>query len=553
MSTLSGATAPEASASPSRRDWVDVTVRLATSWAGLFTAYVAALIVGLMKYKEFTAAFRQTGLPPWSGIVLIAAFPVGALVFSTIPSVIDQKRIRRRSQIKVDVGDSPYFTLRPREIEESFERADQAHQDVLNWLKSTREPVLYLTGSSGTGKSSLLAAWVIPKLKRDGHVVFELRGYELIFERIKGATLTPGFIWAKPPGRGTDLRILLERSCERLGERRLIIVIDQFEEFLILKDKEQQTAFQQFLSSTVMDGLTFLLVYRPEYEHLFRGQGWPKMQLDKNRQIVGAFTENAAIDFLNKSGLVLDADLTHEILREASEIEQGTAGLIRPVTINLCGLVLSRFSGGLPSSFRGGIIRGFLRESLNLPEVRDVAEKIIPQLITDNVTKRPRTISELAAATYLDPVPIRACMQGLGERDRAIVRPLDEEQETWEISHDFLVPLLDAIAARRISTLWRRVRPWMPWAAAATLGIVAVVSPLAKQDPRSMLSSQGWAVTGGGNHPLLIEGTKDFYKIPAESLSILRTLPSPYTLDLSGTLVSDVSALKELKSLSIVK
>jgi len=144
---------------------------------------------------------------------------------------------------------------------------------VLKWLKSSREPVLYLTGFSGTGKSSLLDAWVIPKLKRDGHVVITLRGYDLVFERMKDALLTQGLVWAKPPGRETELRTLLERGCERLGGRRLFIVIDQFEEFLILKDKEQQTAFQQFLSSTGMDGLTFLLVYRPEYEHLVRGQG----------------------------------------------------------------------------------------------------------------------------------------------------------------------------------------------------------------------------------------------------------------------------------------
>ena len=120
MSTQSGPSVPEVPSSASGRDWVDVTVRLATSWAGLFTAYVAALILGLTKYKELTAAFQQFGLPPWSGIVLIAAFPVCALVFSTILSVVDQKRIRRRSQIKVDIGDRPYFTLRPRETEENI-------------------------------------------------------------------------------------------------------------------------------------------------------------------------------------------------------------------------------------------------------------------------------------------------------------------------------------------------------------------------------------------------------------------------------------------------
>jgi len=57
----------------------------------------------------------------------------------------------------------------------------------------------------------------------------------------------------------------------------------------------------------------------------------------------------------------------------------------------------------------------------------------------------------------------------LGQSERAIVRPLDARQENWEISHDFLVPLLDSIIAHSSISLWRRVRPYFPWLAAATL------------------------------------------------------------------------------------
>jgi hypothetical protein len=64
----------------------------------------AALILGLAKYKELTAGLRLAGLPPWSGIALIAAFPLCALIFSIIPSMREQRRIRRRSEIRVDIG-----------------------------------------------------------------------------------------------------------------------------------------------------------------------------------------------------------------------------------------------------------------------------------------------------------------------------------------------------------------------------------------------------------------------------------------------------------------
>jgi hypothetical protein len=57
-------------------------VRLATSWVDLFAAYVAALMLGIEKFKEFTEGLYGLGLTSWSSIALIADFPLFALVFS---------------------------------------------------------------------------------------------------------------------------------------------------------------------------------------------------------------------------------------------------------------------------------------------------------------------------------------------------------------------------------------------------------------------------------------------------------------------------------------
>ena len=60
------------------------------------------------------------------------------------------------------------FRLRPYDADDNaaYDRPDGAHHEALRWLKKTNEPFLYLTGFSGTGKSSLLQAWLVPELKR---------------------------------------------------------------------------------------------------------------------------------------------------------------------------------------------------------------------------------------------------------------------------------------------------------------------------------------------------------------------------------------------------
>jgi hypothetical protein len=72
---------PEPSPTP-RGDWIDVTVGLATSWAGLFTAYVVALLLAFTKFNEPQKGLQDMGIPPWGGVALVGAFPLVALIRS---------------------------------------------------------------------------------------------------------------------------------------------------------------------------------------------------------------------------------------------------------------------------------------------------------------------------------------------------------------------------------------------------------------------------------------------------------------------------------------
>ena len=547
---------------------IDSTLGLAKSWVGLMTGYIGATAAAILAFENLPEPLKSA--PLWLRVGLLSAIPVLALVFHAIPELADQRRKKRLTEITGHLQ-TGYFQLSPRDNETSFTRSDGMHEEVLRWIEQRNQPVMYLSGLSGSGKSSLLAAWVLPKLTQNDTLVIRLRGYQNPVAELERALQRPGVIWQKPTAEAGDVRTLLERACRFIRPKRLLVVLDQFEEFVILQNPGARELFERLmpgLRDQPNSDLAFLFVFRSDYIGLIEGLSLPPLNQNTNWKEVPPFTESAARDFVRGSGLEVGDELLRDILREAAEIDQ-TKGIIRPVTINLCGLVLGRFATGLPRGFRpGGLIRGFLRESISIQPIRDIAPVLIPHLITGNVTKRPRSITELATATAIDPAVVRGCMRLLGQNNRTIVRPLDADQQTWEISHDFLVPLLDSIVARWKVSLWRRLRSLLPWIAAISMVIAVIVATNWRRNPILDLEDLGWKVHQTHN-ALELDFVGPF---PRQSLPILRHISQPLyvkltcdsiagisdwtvlknltTLDLSGSPISDVSSLKDLKNLT---
>jgi hypothetical protein len=454
-----------------------MTARIATSWFGLAVGYLAAFSGAVLAFQKLEEPLKDW--PRWVRLGLVISPLVLAFFVHTLPALLDSYRRRRLGEIKGELKPG-YFRLSPRKEVQGFSRLDNKHQEILEWLTKPQSSVMYLTGLSGSGKSSLLTAWVIPKLEEQDSPVLTLqvRGFQDPAAQLEREIRTRGIIWQRPPAGDSNLRSLLERACKQIKPLRLLIVFDQFEEFVVLQNHSDQERFESWLNSIVqdpIDGLTVLLVLRSDYVGMLEDLNVPKLVQMRNWKDVPPFTESAAYRFIAGSGLTFADELLKKVLQEAAEVEE-TKGLIRPVTINLCGLVLERFHDRLPRGFRPGtLLRGFLQETVFLSKIREISPKILPLLVSGNLTKRPRAITDLAREAMLPENVVRGCLRMLGMPDRGIVRPIDEREETWEIAHDFLVPLLDSILTRRQISFWRRLRPWMPWLSAATLLISASV------------------------------------------------------------------------------
>src|SRR5262249_18317325 len=141
------------------------------------------------------------------------------------------------------------------------------------WLKSAKGSLLYLSGASGVGKSSLLGAKVLPQLRDSGWVVIETRLFGDPIERLRVALFAAESRPTRKPAE-LSLRDLLKKAAEARRKKRdapLLLVIDQFEEFLILHREEERRAFADFLDDLVknpIDDLRILLVFRSDYRPL---------------------------------------------------------------------------------------------------------------------------------------------------------------------------------------------------------------------------------------------------------------------------------------------
>jgi hypothetical protein len=208
---------------------------------------LAGLILALAGVIAAYVALRDAIAlpPPWpivGSLVPILLF----LLFYVYPEWHDSIVQRRLKELGIHgrLKDPGYFRLIPYQEHDSsnYLRPDAADAELTRWITSASSPVLYLSGQSGVGKSSLLNAAVTPALRKANPpwIVITTRPQDDALAEITKGLIAPDAIWQRPPRDPENLSDLLDRATEYLynQDKRLLLVIDQFEEALILFDDD---------------------------------------------------------------------------------------------------------------------------------------------------------------------------------------------------------------------------------------------------------------------------------------------------------------------------
>ena len=152
-----------------KRPWPVELIEAATALTkkfGIYLAAVAATITALFTLWDQLGLWETYGVLGMVAFVGIIFMPFAIVVVTeAIPKWREHQRQQRLVREGVAGVVRPgYFRLQPYDERdhEHFVRADAAHETVRQWIILSEVPLLYLTGRSGTGKSSLLNAWVLP-------------------------------------------------------------------------------------------------------------------------------------------------------------------------------------------------------------------------------------------------------------------------------------------------------------------------------------------------------------------------------------------------------
>jgi len=189
-----------------------------------------------------------------------------------------------------------------------------------------------------------------------------------------------------------------------------------------------------------------LLVMRSDYKMTIDDLHLPPLRHGENWQEVGRFTIAAGTKFVARSGLALQPDALDRLVTSASELDD-SPGLIRPITLNVVGHVLSQGRATAPSLDAGRLVRHYIEQSVEQPAIREFAPRVLKELVTEQGTKRPRSEKDLLDQTRLSTGEVRAVMNGL--LGAALARPLDAAQGVWELSHDFVARAVTRYLGRR--------------------------------------------------------------------------------------------------------
>jgi len=348
---------------------------------------------------------------------------------------------------------------------EFFFGRDEDTKRVLEKLKDSR--FLAVLGPSGSGKSSLVRAGVIPELRQGalpgseswmvrvltpGHRPLSVLAAQLVL-LFPGEGMQRTLDGLRADERTLDLAVSLALA-ERPPDQRVVLVVDQFEEaFTLCQDEEERAAFVANLcyAATIPGGrLIVVLAMRADFYH--RCAAYPELRaLVAQQFLVGPLGAAALRQVIEQPAwrvrLELEAGLVETILDDIAD-RPGTLPLLEHVLLE----VWRRRKGRkltLEAYVASGGVEGALAQRANAiydglsPAQQQIARRVLLRLIQPGEgtqdTRRRAVVDELLTHAE-ETADLQTVVKTLTD-GRLLITGQDEGvgKEVVDVAHEALI------------------------------------------------------------------------------------------------------------------
>jgi WD40 repeat protein len=294
---------------------------------------------------------------------------------------------------------------------EFFFGRDEPIAEVIQALHSL-EPQILIVGSSGSGKSSLIAAGIMPAIRRRMPQTLVLGPIRL--------TTAPAQNFAAALGlSGTDVRGRIDVLLEQHGAEHLVVCIDQLEELFTQASPVQVREFVELYSRFRLAGRGSVIygLRADFYDKLLESALWEHLAGRHKRLDLASLKGLALTEVIEGPArrvfVTIDRQLTRQLIQDAA-CEPGPLPLLQVALRSLWDqprrgrwIELSAYASADPNDPRTGLAKAIERHAgaalhqLSLLQ-QSIARRIFLRLVHSEgrtTTRRQQTLSALRVGT----------------------------------------------------------------------------------------------------------------------------------------------------------
>ncbi len=359
--------------------------------------------------------------------------------------------------------------------------------------KISSHKLILINGKSGSGKTSLINAGIIPALVTKGYFTMVFRDYGYPTELIKAGIENLENVNVDLSHSHTLLQCLQQTS--RQTQRRLAIFLDQFERFFLnLPLTERGQFIQEFsecLQAINAQELNFVISLRQDfYGNL--GEFWqsiPEFNTESYQYYLEPLNRAEAIDAIKKplqiikDNIVYDQDFLENILvpHLFGTTEKEAAERIEPVHLQIvCNRLFDEVRTINSQQIQAGEtiivkeelyqklggVKGILQEYVNVIltdnyslNEQDEVKSILKQMTTSQGTRIFKSIEEIAQKLHYSETQVENIIEKL---DRSRLIETIPQTKKYSITHEYLAQKinqwnsLQELEIKKVTELFQR-------------------------------------------------------------------------------------------------